>query len=784
LWLPVSYVVWGTLRPASSPLSGVPDHLHAAGQLRPSPVISVIGSHPQKRAVPSGQPLHLGRFNVRRLNVRQHIVILSALLVGLWGLAPQAAQAAPAVCTGSCLALINGDTVTGSPSVEQTLATAAGFTVTVVSGPVWDAMTAADFAAYRVLIAGDPTCHQLAISFTSNSSTWAPVVMGTSVNTAPGNRILIGTDPVYHRGLHPGADKLIQDGIAFAGTLSGRTGLYFDATCYDDIAARGVRTIATLAKLSAGAGAWTENPVPPCGGSVSLIASNAAFSDLTSADLQGWSCSDHETFPTFPDDWNALAVATDTPTKPTCGSDPGGPIGNTVCGEAYILISGTGTVVIAPNITLTPADATNPVGGTHTVTACLFTGVSCGLSPIVGQLVVFTITGVNAGVSGICAPVTCVTGLDGNVTFTYTDTKGAGDDTIIASFTAGIPPSTQQASAAKHWKTIEQPITATGTTFTATEGQLFSATVATFTDPTPAATSTEYTATIDWGDLTPISTGTVSGPIGGTFTVTGSHIYAEEGTYKVTVTIIDVDNAANNATVTSTANVADAALTASPACLTNSQQSYSGPTATFTDASSTGTLSDFSASINWGDTTISTGVIAGGPGNLPYTVSGTHTYATTGNHTITTTITDVGGSTASVSCNTLAFSFAPGGGSFVIGDNGTHSWSVNTVTFWGAQWAKDNSLSGGKAPNSFKGFAENPTTPTCGAVWSADPGNSTPPPAGPLPDFMAVIVTSSADQSGSTISGNIVHIVIVKTNPGYEPNPGHAGTGTVVAVVC
>jgi hypothetical protein len=49
---------------------------------------------------------------------------------------------------------------------------------------------------------------------------------------------------------------------------------------------------------------------------------------------------------------------------------------------------------------------------------------------------------------------------------------------------------------------------------------------------------------------------------------------------------------------------------------------------------------------------------------------------------------------------------------------------------------------------------------------------------------MAVIVTSSAHQSGSTISGNTPHIVIVKTNPGYAPNPGHAGTGTVVLVIC
>ncbi|HEV2035956.1 MAG TPA: hypothetical protein VGU71_17475, partial [Candidatus Dormibacteraeota bacterium] len=129
----------------------------------------------------------------------------------------------------------------------------------------------------------------------------------------------------------------------------------------------------------------------------------------------------------------------------------------------------------------------------------------------------------------------------------------------------------------------------------------------------------------------------------------------------------------------------------------------------------------------------------------------------------------------------LNFSFLATG-SFVIGDQ--NAVVGNSVTFWGAQWAKDNSLSGGSAPHSFKGFAENPTPPSCGTGWSADPGNSTPPPDGPLPAYMAVIVTSSADKSGSTISGNTVHIVVVQTNPGYASNPGHAGTGTVVVVVC
>ncbi len=49
---------------------------------------------------------------------------------------------------------------------------------------------------------------------------------------------------------------------------------------------------------------------------------------------------------------------------------------------------------------------------------------------------------------------------------------------------------------------------------------------------------------------------------------------------------------------------------------------------------------------------------------------------------------------------------------------------------------------------------------------------------------MAVIASSSISKSGPTISGDIPHIVVVTTNPGYAPNPGHPGTGSVVAIVC
>ena len=53
-----------------------------------------------------------------------------------------------------------------------------------------------------------------------------------------------------------------------------------------------------------------------------------------------------------------------------------------------------------------------------------------------------------------------------------------------------------------------------------------------------------------------------------------------------------------------------------------------------------------------------------------------------------------------------------------------------------------------------------------------------------LPTYMAVIVTSTVSKSGSSIGGNTASMVIVKTDDGYAPDPGHPGTGTVMGVVC
>ena len=123
---------------------------------------------------------------------------------------------------------------------------------------------------------------------------------------------------------------------------------------------------------------------------------------------------------------------------------------------------------------------------------------------------------------------------------------------------------------------------------------------------------------------------------------------------------------------------------------------------------------------------------------------------------------------------------AAGAGAFVIGDNEINDGSVY---WWGAQWWKKDPLSTGLAPASFKGYENGNLSPWCGQTWTTRPGNSPHPPAS-VPSTMAVIVASHITKNGPVISGDIVAIVLVHTNAGYGPNPGHPGTGTIVGTLC
>jgi hypothetical protein len=49
---------------------------------------------------------------------------------------------------------------------------------------------------------------------------------------------------------------------------------------------------------------------------------------------------------------------------------------------------------------------------------------------------------------------------------------------------------------------------------------------------------------------------------------------------------------------------------------------------------------------------------------------------------------------------------------------------------------------------------------------------------------MLVLVASTVSQSGSDVSGDVTHIVVVKTDPGYGSDPAFPGTGTVIGRIC
>jgi hypothetical protein len=211
-----------------------------------------------------------------------------------------------------------------------------------------------------------------------------------------------------------------------------------------------------------------------------------------------------------------------------------------------------------------------------------------------------------------------------------------------------------QSSVAGSTATVaDAALTASGVNVAATEGAVFSGAVATFTDANPSGTVSDFTASISWGDTTS-SSGTVVANASGGFTVTGTHTYSEEGTYSISVAIVDVGGSSSAAN--SIATVADAALHSQGLALPATRfTAFADFVATFTDADPAGVPSDFVATINWGDGMSSTGVVSAlGAG---FAVYGTHTFGE-GQFTITTSIADLGGATAAAT-STITVDLTP-----------------------------------------------------------------------------------------------------------------------------
>jgi hypothetical protein len=338
---------------------------------------------------------------------------------------------------------------TSNQSLEEYEAVQDGFVPTVVDGTTWDSMTASQFAQYQVVIIGDPTCDYSGNQFAAavaNASTWEPVVMGSG-----GNKVLIGTDPVYHWyfGSGPNADRLVGQGIAYAGAVAGATGAYVDLSCTYSTSSTDT-PVPLLDGLSThGPGSFTVGGAP-CAGSIALVAATGPTNGLSDSDLSNWSCSVHEFFDHFPADYTPLALATD-PSVPVTYTGTDVTTGGSVSGSPYIMLSGGG-ISITSNLTVSPLSQTLDTGTSGTVTGNL----QLGGAPAPGASVEFDVTsGPDTGQT-----FTGTTDASGNVPFTYMNNGTAGTDQIVATTTNdGI---TSQGTASITWT---PPTTgATGTT--------------------------------------------------------------------------------------------------------------------------------------------------------------------------------------------------------------------------------------------------------------------------------------------------------------------------------
>ena len=180
------------------------------------------------------------------------------------------------------------------------------------------------------------------------------------------------------------------------------------------------------------------------------------------------------------------------------------------------------------------------------------------------------------------------------------------------------------------------PVPNAGADATLGEGVQFTRT-GSITDNSPL--DTFPSGTVDYGDGTGVQPLSISGS---TFQL--SHVYADNGTYTVTVNVQDDDGATGTDTLILTVTNAAPTIAVGPG-----QNVAEGTVVTLTPTTfnDLGTLDTHTAVINWGDTTTSAGIVTETPTGPPGTtsgtngtVTGTHVYADNGTYTVTVTVTD------------------------------------------------------------------------------------------------------------------------------------------------
>jgi PKD repeat protein len=182
------------------------------------------------------------------------------------------------------------------------------------------------------------------------------------------------------------------------------------------------------------------------------------------------------------------------------------------------------------------------------------------------------------------------------------------------------------------------------------EGTSTSFDLGTFTDP--GVMDAPWKVYIQWGDGSPSEFGadrTAIGSLG-----SPSHTYADNGTYTVSVNVMDKDH--DSDTITFHVTVANVPpLVVGPADQSSDEgQNKSFDLGSFTDKG----VNDgpWSVDVNWGDGSPHTTFSSASQGALG---SRTHTYADNGNYTVTVTVTDKDGGSGSATFHVAVANRAP-----------------------------------------------------------------------------------------------------------------------------
>ena len=232
------------------------------------------------------------------------------------------------------------------------------------------------------------------------------------------------------------------------------------------------------------------------------------------------------------------------------------------------------------------------------------------------------------------------TGASGDAVFTFHYDPVPGRPVITATSTDVTTATNAVGTTSEFSPPVGLTPLASGLTFNATASTPFSGTVATFTSSDPSATSANFTATINWGDgSTPTAGTVVPGP--GGFVVVGSHTFAAANPDDAVTVMITDNRSGLAATANSLAVVSPATLITPLGKVVPfvAGSPLSRVVASFADTDPRAFAGQFSATINWGDgspNTIGT-VTADGAG---FAVTGTHLYNLVGNFPIVTTVHD------------------------------------------------------------------------------------------------------------------------------------------------